>query len=295
MRLALLTCAEMPNMLPYDMEVINLLNENGVETSVLIWDELLLNKEEFLSKYDLVLFRTIWDYYKKVEKFIQLLDFLETSDVQILNPLDIVRWNMDKKYLQGLQNEGFDIIPTIFNYGESNTFEEAVSRGWDKMILKPMISAGSYHTFVINANEESKFTSYITKYYKNRPFMLQEFIPEISEGEISTITLTNPSLPGSKEFSYSVTKVPEKGDYRVQVDFGGEYSIGSVDPEIKAISEKITSRFDGRLLYQRLDGLWRDGKFLIMEIELLEPDLYLNYSKDAFQTWVDNLLDVIGK
>ena len=202
---------------------------------------------------------------------------------------------MDKRYLQGLQNEGFDIIPTIFNYGDTNSFEEAVSRGWEKMILKPMISAGSYHTFVINANEKSKFNRYITQYYKNRPYMLQEFIPEISEGEISTITLTNPSLPGSKEFSYSVTKVPKKGDYRVQVNYGGEYSIGNVDSEIKAISEKITSRFGGRLLYQRLDGLWRNGKFLIMEIELLEPDLYLNYSKEALMKWVDNLLNIIRK
>jgi len=59
------------------------------------------------------------------------------------------------------------------------------------MILKPMISGGSYHTFVINSNEESKFNKFITEYYINRPFILQEFIPEISEGEISTLTLSD--------------------------------------------------------------------------------------------------------
>jgi len=277
----------MPDMLPYDLEVIELLKEKGVETEVLIWDEIL--EKDSLNNFDLVLVRTIWDYYKKVDKFMKFLNLLEESRVRVLNPIDIVRWNMDKKYLQELQNEGFDIIPTIFNFGDPGSFDEAVDRGWKKMILKPMISAGSYHTFVLEEGERLLFDELLDKHYKNRPFMLQEFIPEISEGEISTITLTNPDNAEVEDFSYSVTKVPKKGDYRVQFNFGGVYSVGDVNPKIKSISERITSRFGNSLLYQRLDGLWRDGKFLIMEIELIEPDIYLNHSHEALLRWVDNL------
>jgi len=287
MKIAILTCSEMPDMLPYDLEVIELLKEKGVETEVLIWDEIL--EKDSLNNFDLVLVRTIWDYYKKVDKFMKFLNLLEESRVRVLNPIDIVRWNMDKKYLQELQNEGFDIIPTIFNFGDPGSFDEAVDRGWKKMILKPMISAGSYHTFVLEEGERLLFDELLDKHYKNRPFMLQEFIPEISEGEISTITLTNPDNAEVEDFSYSVTKVPKKGDYRVQFNFGGVYSVGDVNPKIKSISERITSRFGNSLLYQRLDGLWRDGKFLIMEIELIEPDIYLNHSHEALLRWVDNL------
>ena len=122
--------------------------------------------------------------------------------------------------------------------------------------------------------------------------MLQEFIPEISLGEISTIKLTSHLQEEGSGFSYSVTKVPKEGDYRVQFNYGGVYSIGDVDPEIQNISEQITRRFNNRLLYQRLDGLWRDGKFLIMEIELIEPDLYFNYSQDALNNWVEKLINI---
>lgn len=281
----------MPNMLPYDLEVIKLLSDKGVNTKVIIWDELLKSNPSILSHYDLVLFRTIWNYYKNIEEFKQLLDFLEESNTPVINPVDIVRWNMDKKYLIELQNEGFDIIPTIFNFGEAASFENALSKGWKKMILKPMISAASYHTFVIDMYEKDRFENLIKDYYIDRPFMLQEFIPEISDGEISTITLTVPSNKNQDDFSYSVTKVPKKGDYRVQFNYGGVYSIGEVDPIIKNISEQITKRFGNRLLYQRLDGLWRNGKFMIMEIELIEPDLYLNLSNEALSIWVYNLLE----
>lgn len=292
MKIAFLTCSEMPNMLPYDMEVIGKLNELNIETKVFIWDELNESDSNEIITFDLVLIRTIWDYYKKTDRFLEFLAFLEKSEITVLNPIDIVKWNLDKRYLMELQNEGFDIIPTIFNFGEKGSFEEAIDKGWRKMILKPMISAGSYHTFVIDLNEKERFEFLVADHYTNQPFMLQEFIPEIAQGEISTITLTNPSLPEGQDFSYSVTKVPKKGDYRVQVDYGGIYSIGDVDPEIKAISEKITSRFEGRLLYQRLDGLWRNGKFLIMEIELIEPDLYLNYSEEALDSWVENIVNL---
>ncbi len=291
MNIAILTCSEMPNMLPYDLEVIKLLSDKGVNTKVIIWDELLKSNPSILSHYDLVLFRTIWNYYKNIEEFKQLLDFLEESNTPVINPVDIVRWNMDKKYLIELQNEGFDIIPTIFNFGETGSFENALSKGWEKMILKPMISAASYHTFVIDMYEKERYENLIKEYYIDRPFMLQEFIPEISDGEISTITLTVPSNKNKDDFSYSVTKIPKKGDYRVQFNYGGVYSIGEVDPIIKNISEQITKRFGNRLLYQRLDGLWRNGKFLIMEIELIEPDLYLNLSNEALTRWVDNLLE----
>jgi formamidopyrimidine-DNA glycosylase len=68
-----------------------------------------------------------------------------------------------------------------------------------------------------------------------------------------------------------------------------------VDAKIKQLSHKITTRFNDRLLYQRLDGIWRNGKFLIMELELVEPDLYLNFSKQALNQWVGILERILNK
>ena len=279
----------MPNLLPYDMDVIRLLRERGFEITILVWDEIVISNPKMLNNFDAILIRTIWDYFKKYDRYIELLDLLETSEVPVFNPVEVLRWNANKKYLDELQQEGYDIIPTIFNLNNNeNSFSRAKSLGWKKMVLKPVISGNSYHTFVFGAEEEAKYKQLINSYFKNRPFMLQEFVSEISNGEVSTISFSN-------GYSYSVTKVPVAGEYRVQFDYGGVYHFGDVDPTIKKICDRISSRFDGNLLYQRVDGVWRNGKFLIMEIELIEPDLYLNLSNEALNQWVDSLVGITNR
>ncbi|MFK5854950.1 MAG: hypothetical protein QM503_02390 [Bacteroidota bacterium] len=288
MKLAILTSAEMPNLLPYDMDVIELLKIKGVESTIIVWDEIIKTRPTELQKYDAILIRTIWDYFLKYDEYLELLNLLEASNVPVFNPIEILRWNANKKYLSELQNEGFDIIPTIFNLNsDKDSFATAISKGWKKMVLKPVISGNSYHTFVVDSDDETKFNQLIDKHYIDRPFMLQEFIPEISNGEISTIYFSN-------GYSYSVTKVPPVGEYRVQFDYGGVYHFGDVDPTIKKICDRIASRFETKLLYQRVDGVWRDGKFLIMEVELIEPDIYLNLSNQAKNQWVDSLANMLN-
>ena len=183
MKLAILTSTDMPNMLPYDIEVISLLNKKGIETSIIIWDKLIETEPQDFNNYDAVLIRTIWDYFKKYDQFQKLLDFLESSNVPVFNQVEILRWNMNKKYLSELQNEGFDIIPTVFNLNnENDSFVKALSFGWKKMILKPVISGNSYHTFVVGGDEGAKFELLSKQYFHRRPFILQEFIPDYGSG-----------------------------------------------------------------------------------------------------------------
>lgn len=272
----------MPKMMPYDQEVIGLLAKKKITVTTLIWEEVAKNHHS-LEPYDLVLVRTIWNYYKNIPLFYQLLKVLENSTVPVFNPTDILRWNMDKRYLLDLQKEGFDIIPSLFVYdGDENVLENAVEKGWKKIVLKPMISAGSYHTFVIDTSNKQGFSDLLKRYYQNRPFILQEFLPEIEQGEISTLRFRN-------GYTYSITKVPKAGDYRVQFDYGGKYHLQEVNSTIQMVANRISKRLNNKAFYQRIDGLWHKGKFLIMEVELIEPDLYLNLSKEAMHHWVENI------
>lgn len=294
MKIAVLTCSELPKGLPYDVVIADKLQENNVSTVYIVWESFMYLSSEEIKLFDFVWIRTTWDYCKKIERFNELLDILEKHNVKVLNPVDIVRWNMDKKYLMEFEEDGMDIIPTIFNFEyKPKIFDEITKRGWKRFVLKPMISAGSYHTFVIDGDDRSGFEEFIEKYYVNRPFLLQEFIPEIEEGEISTITLSCPGDCNKRGFTYSTTKIPKEGDYRVQMNFGGSYHITSVNDDIAKISRKLTEKFEGRLLYQRLDGVWRDGKFMIMELELIEPDLYLNLHEKALDKLVENIVSYL--
>ena len=284
MVLLFLTSSEMPDLLPYDQETIKSLTQQGIDVDILDWEKVIHTDPAKLSRYKAIIIRTIWNYYKKPESFIEMLDFCEENNLPLLNPVDIVRWNMDKRYLQELQNDGIELIPTefVFNH-QANVFQKAIKRGWQKMVLKPMISGGSYHTFVITDQEEKQFNELIEEFFQNRPYLLQEFIPEIANGEISTLCFAN-------GYSYSIKKVPQAGDYRVQFNYGGQYHVCPVDPKIQAIAQKIQARFNSTTLYQRVDGVWRDGHFLLMEIELIEPDLYLGQHEKAMNEWVKNLM-----
>lgn len=273
--------------MPYDLQARQMLMEKQVGVEILFWedfDEVNVNQ---LADFDLIVIRTTWNYYKQIPAFKKFLDLLEKSGAKVYNPVNLIKWNMDKKYLQELQSDGFDIIPTLFVFnGEEDTFERAVAKGWKQIVLKPMISAGSYDTFVIDTNDTKKFYELINKYYCNRPYLLQEYLPEIVTGEVSTIHFAN-------GYGYSVTKVPKAGDYRVQFQYGGVYHLEKVNPVIENISSRLTEKLGHLPLYRRLDGVWRNGRFLIMELELIEPDLYLNMSSEALNQWVENLASLV--
>ena len=289
MKLLFLTIDEMPDLLPYDMVVFGKLRSQNIQTDIMVWEDLGKTSVAHLQQYQGIVIRTCWNYYKKPDEFIQLLDFCEQNSLPLLNPSDIVRWNMDKRYLLDLQKEGIEIIPTEFVFEHhGGLFTKVVNKGWKKVVVKPMISGGSYHTFVVDAKEEAEFNTIINTYYQNRPYLLQEFIPEISTGEISTLRFAN-------GFTYSIAKVPKEGDYRVQFTYGGKYNVEEVQPKIAAINNFIETRFQNRLLYQRVDGVWRDNRFLLMEVELVEPDLYLGHHAEALENWVKNLTAIAGR
>ena len=105
-------------------------------------------------------------------------------------------------------------------------------------------------------------------------------MPEIQEhGELSLLFF------GAK-FSHAVLKKPIAGEFRVQSQFGGSYRAIEVSEELIATALKIIAAFGGELVYARVDGIIADGKFLLMELELIEPDLYFDYDKGAKKRYI---------
>ncbi|MBE0651708.1 MAG: hypothetical protein IH595_12825 [Bacteroidales bacterium] len=287
MKIGFLSTAEKPDMMPYDLQAKAMLIERNVDVEIIFWENYNEENVHQLAAFDLVVIRTTWNYYRNIPAFKKFLDLLEQSGARVYNPVNLIKWNIDKRYLQELESEGFEIIPTLFVFDdEEDTFEKAVAKGWKQIVLKPMISAGSYDTFVIDADDPERFHTLQHQYFTNRPYMLQEFIPEILTGEVSTLHFAD-------GYGYSVTKVPKAGDYRVQFQYGGVYHLQEVNPVIESISARLSEKLGHATLYRRLDGVWRNGRFLIMELELIEPDLYLSLSTEALNHWVENLISLV--
>jgi glutathione synthase/RimK-type ligase-like ATP-grasp enzyme len=271
MKIALLTCQNWPNAKEKEQALAKEINPK-IDVDVKIWNDTSVNWAE----YDCLVFRSIWDYFEFPTEFNDWLNGLERLNIKTLNPLNVIRQNQHKFYLQTLQNQGFDIIPTVFI--EKNTglnLDILKQNGWSKAVIKPAISAGSYLTTLFDIDQIEAITAEYTPIVAERDVLLQPFMPEIqTQGEISMLFYGG-------QYSHAILKKPVQNDFRVQAQFGGMATSYIPDGEVIETATKIIATFGQDLLYARVDGIMSGGRFLLMEVELIEPDLFFGYHPEA--------------
>lgn len=240
------------------------------------------------SRYDLVVIRTTWDYQNNVNAFLEVLSQIQTSGAVLQNNLNVVKWNIEKTYLQELEKKGNSIVQTI--WGESlpsiKIFQDYFRHlQCDELIIKPVVSANADFTYRVRRENLKTLYPQLQVEYENRPFMIQPFMPNIlSEGEYSLFYFNG-------AYSHAILKTPKKHDFRVQEEHGG--LITSVQPEsvLKSNGEKVLQSLTELPLYARVDFVRNSGAhFEIMEVELIEPALYFRTdaaSAERFAAAVD--------
>jgi len=280
--IAVLTSLQMPDLLPYDHEILGNLNaEPRVKAKPIVWE----TQSEQLSDFDIALFRTTWGYHEKIEKFKKFLDFLDEIKLPALNPTSIIRDNLHKFYLKDLASKGVNILPTEFIKRDSQIELKSLVEinSWNKFVIKPAVSAGSYKTFLFDSEEIKEAEMIYSELKMNRDVLVQKYFDSVKTlGEFSTIYFAN-------GYKYSVNKIPEKGDFRVQYQYGGQYRMIELPKSAAEQSDFVASIFINNCLYTRIDGLMHEDKFYIMEVELIEPDLYLNIHPEGIGQFVESV------
>lgn len=279
MKIGFLTCQHWEGLLEKEQALAALVSKD-IQVDILVWNDASVD----WAAYDYLIFRSIWDYFEYPKEFSEWLRHIETLQVKTLNPLSIIKRNQHKFYLKELQEQGIDIIPTVFismNTGLDLAFLK--EKNWEKAVIKPAISAGSFLTRLFSIAELGDVLTEYTPIALERDLLIQPFMPEIQEqGEISLLFFEG-------KYSHSVLKKPKNGDFRIQSQFGGQYSAYSPDSFIIETAEKVITTFGGDLLYARVDGILKNGKFLLMELELIEPDLYFDYAPEGKQNYLSAL------
>lgn len=279
-KIALLTCDRFPELYETDQKLIPVLKEYGYWAKAEIWD----NPNAIWHQYDVIIFRNTWDYYLKIDEFNAWLDTIDNAGIRSFNPISVIRWNKHKFYLRELHAIGMPVIPGFYisRTNELN-IEKLLPRDWTQAILKPAISAGSYLTTLFNTKDAASVSVNYRDLAKEQDLILQKFIPEIrTEGEISLLYF-------DKKFSHAVVKKPKQGDFRIQSMFGGKYQPYTPTRLLLQMVQKIVDFVADELLYARVDGIIIDGTFHLMELELIEPDLYLDYVENGTMKFADNI------
>lgn len=226
--------------------------------------------------FDIVVIRSPWDYSEAPEAFLKTLEAIDATATHLQNSLDIVRWNIDKRYLLDLEKRGVNIVPTLFGKGSGNMILSEIGRAIDSdtFVIKPVISASAKDTFLVNKETDSDPS--IMQVFRNKQFMVQPFMHHIvEEGEFSLFFFNG-------DYSHCIRKVPKSNDFRVQEEHGGHIEAFSPDIHLLDCAQNVLENLDQSVLYARVD-LVRDekGDYALMELELIEPSLYLRMDSEA--------------
>jgi glutathione synthase/RimK-type ligase-like ATP-grasp enzyme len=241
------------------------------------------------NDYDAVVIRTTWDYQDDVEGFLACLQRIEASTAVLQNSLKIVEWNISKSYLNDLQNQGINIVPTLWFDSFSLTELQAGFSHFDtpEIVLKPLISAGADHTYRLTLENLKEQAEGLKTVFAQRQFMLQPFLPGIiDEGEYSLFYFAG-------HYSHSILKQPQSGDFRVQEEHGGQ--LKSIQPceDMLTTARHCLAALPADVLYARIDLVRHNNEFAVIEIELIEPSLYFNMDAESPHRFVDAFVEML--
>lgn len=262
-------------------------DEDGVLLSFLIQEGLAITEEKWTDEnvnwanYSHAILKSPWDYFDKFPQFISWLTKLEKLRIKLLNPYEIIRWNSDKHYLSNIQKEGLLVTPTHFC--EKNTLPELATYFQifeaKELVIKPTVSGGSKNTFRFSKHNVTEIEVLVHHLLKEEAFMIQPFLQEIeAEGEWSFLFFNG-------EYSHSLLKKAKSGDFRVQHYLGGSIHPQSPSEEQITVAKQYVTLFAKNCLYARVDGVYVNGAFNLMELELIEPFLFLFTHPQAYENY----------
>lgn len=262
------------------------LARRGIKVETIPWDR----PGTDWRQYALVVVRSTWDYPRHSERFLKVLEAIERQGVRLENGSEIARWNMRKTYLRDLAAKGVEIVPTFWRDGLTPgelvpLFEDLRSH---EGVIKPVVGANAQGAWRLDAERARTLAPAIEAYFAGRPLMMQPFERGIvEEGEFSMIYLNG-------VHSHSILKTPRIGDFRVQEEHGSEIVLIEPEPALLAAGNAAIAAVGQKLLYARADLVRSDDTFRVMELELVEPSLYLRIDPTAPARFADAIASLLA-
>ena len=271
-RIALATYAKHPTLNDDDRLLVPAFAALGVTAVPAVWDSADLCWGDLRG----VLIRSSWDYHLRAPEFLAWIARLERAGVTVWNPGDLLRWNHHKRYLRDLAAEGVATVATRWLARAEGVDLSALlaDAGWREAVVKPAVSASAFGTWRTSTQSTIADQARLDQMLSAGDVMVQPLLPEVAAGEWSLLFL-------GRRFSHAVLKRPAPGDYRVQWEFGGSAASAAPPDRLRADAEHVITAVPGDALYGRVDGVEREGRLVLMELELIEPHLFLGWDAGA--------------
>lgn len=285
-RIALVTHAGQPRLSDDDRLLADALASRGGRAEAAPWDDPAIDWRAF----DAVVVRSAWNYHHDVERFLAWVDELAAGPARLLNPPELLRWSAGKRYLFDLARRGVPIADSVLvEAGEARALAAiAGEHRWTELVVKPVVSASAHETWRVrgapSAADEARFARLVA----TRAMLVQRYLPQVAEdGEWSFVFVDG-------VFSHAVVKRPAAGDFRVQREHGGTAASRTPAPALLDDARAVLARVTPCPLYARVDGCALAGRLLLMELELVEPALFLAHAPRAADRLAEAVLRRVG-
>lgn len=280
--IAIVTYHKAPDLTPDDALLVAPLAERGIRAVPAIWNDDAVD----WSAFDAIVVRASWEYYREEDRFFAWLDQLDAAGVPVWNSTATIRWNARKTYLRDLAERGARTIPSEHVPQGTTTSLADIRRrtGWGELVVKPAFSAGAFETWRVPATTTGEDERRFAEYVAARDTIVQPYLPEIAEGEWSFVFFHG-------VLSHAVRKRPVPGDFRVQPQYGGVTTKETPRPELveqaAAILAAVPEGVESAPLYARVDACEVNGELLLMELEIIEPQLFFRCDPESAGRFAD--------
>lgn len=260
MRIALATESRFPDGIEDDALALPHLRARGLEPVYASWEDPRVDWASFQA----VIIRATWNY---TLRYADYLRWLSALPVPVWNPLEVLRWNTNKRYLFDLANSGVPVIPSVPFSPEEELGDALFALGWDEAVVKPVIGAGARNTWRVRSENAAEVSDALRAV--GEPMLLQPFVSEIAEkGEWSLLFFDG-------AYSHALLKRAATGDFRVQEDYGGEVIPDQAPDALIDVGRQVLDAIPQDLLYARIDLVETAEGPRLVEAELVEPELFL--------------------
>jgi glutathione synthase/RimK-type ligase-like ATP-grasp enzyme len=250
------------------------LARRGIAHEVVAWDD----RTAAWGRFDLAVVRSVWDYVHRREEFLEWAGRV-AARTPLLNPPAILRWSSDKRYLDDLARAGVPVVPTAFAAPrEAMAWPEA-----EEIVVKPAVSAGSIDTERYLAARRDDAAAHVARLHAaGRTAIVQPYVAAVDRaGETAVVHLGGALSHAVRKGPMLVPGREVVGDLFLKEDIAPAVAT----PEEVAVAEAALGAVPGGagdLLYARVDLVpGPDGAPLVIELELLEPSLFLAHVPGA--------------
>ena len=265
------------NTIDEDQILSSVLDQLGISHEIQVWS----NPEVDWSSFSCLLIKSPWDYFDYYPEFLNWLEQIKRLGIPVWNDIDTIKWNSSKNYLLEIESDGFPVISgMVLPKGSKPDLELILEKIESEiLVVKPLVSGGAKNTLKIPVRDWAKQEEKVNQLVQNEDFLVQPFVQEVAEvGEYSLIFF-------NCQFSHAVLKTPAKSDFRVQHYYGG--TIQEIQPKSAMLTaaQKLMDKYGSNTLYGRVDGVEIGRVFHVMELELIEPYLFLGLSEKAIPNY----------